>query len=86
MRNRVAVLVVVAVAVLGVFAGTASANGGSGGVACTGSAIKGAGSLSCTGADGKTLTCNATWSWRPLGFTINCTLPDGSTKTFKWPQ
>ena len=86
MRNRVAVLVVVAVAALGVFAGAASANGAPSGVACTGSAIKGAGSLSCTGADGKTLTCNATWSWRPLGFSIACTLPDGSTKSFTWPR
>jgi hypothetical protein len=86
MRNRVAVLVVVVIAALGVFAGTASAEGGSGGLACTGSTSKGAGSFSCTGADGKTLACNASWSWRPFGFTITCALPDGTTKTFKWPQ
>jgi hypothetical protein len=86
MRNRVVVLIVVAFAALGVLAGTASANGGAGGVTCTGSASKGAGALNCTGADGKTLACTATWSWRPLGFSVSCTLPDGTRKTFTWPQ
>jgi hypothetical protein len=79
--------VVVAFAALGVLAGTASAEGGSGsGVTCTKIVSNGSGSFSCTGADGRTLSCNATWSWRPLGFSITCNLPDGSTKSFTWPR
>jgi hypothetical protein len=86
-RNRLAVLVVVAFAAFGVLAGTASAEGGSGsGLTCTHIVSYGSGSFTCTGADGKTLSCTATWSWRPFGFSITCKLPDGSTKAFTWPR
>jgi hypothetical protein len=79
-----AVLVVVALAALGVLAGTASANtGAASGVTCTSSIGGGQVTASCT-KDGKTLACTARFSW-PAGLTISCTLPDGTVKQV-WPR
>jgi hypothetical protein len=81
-----AVLIVVALAALGVFAATASANGGTGsatGVTCTWSIGAGTAAGSCT-KDGKTLSCSATFSWA-AGLRITCTLPDGTVRQV-WPR
>jgi hypothetical protein len=79
-----AVLIVVALVALGVFAATASANGGAGsGVTCTGSIGAGAASGACT-KDGKTLSCSATFSWA-AGLRVSCTLPDGTVRQI-WPR
>ena len=88
-KVRIAVLVVAALAAIGVLAGTASAQTArqteDGGISCTWTFATGAASFTCTNAAGATLSCNATWSWRPLGYNITCTLPDGTVKTVRWP-
>ena len=90
MKVRIAVLVIAALAAIGVLAGTASAgtarqtDDGSG-IHCSWTFSRGAASFTCTNAAGATLSCNATWSWRPLGYTLTCTLPDGTVKTIHWP-
>jgi hypothetical protein len=89
MKTRIAVLFIVALGAIGVLAGTASAasarSTNDGAIQCSYTYTKGAASFTCHNAAGQTLSCSATWTWWPFGYTITCTLPDGTTKSVHWP-
>jgi hypothetical protein len=87
-KMRMGVLFAAVLLAVGVLAGVAAASTadtGTDGITCTWTWNVGTGSFTCHNAAGDTLSCTATWTFRPFGYSLTCTLPDGTVRTIHWP-